>query len=93
MTVVALATCSLLLLGTVVLLIREVRLRRALQQLLIRLLTLWRSLYAKDRPIAHDVDGADASDDSGGIPVRITCNEMEGSGIAVERCTGCCGAV
>jgi hypothetical protein len=37
---VALATCSLLLLGTVVLLIREVRLRRALQQLLFRLLTL-----------------------------------------------------
>jgi len=56
---VALASCSLLLLGTVVLLIREVRLRRALQQLLFRLLTLWRNLYAKDRPIAPDLDGAD----------------------------------
>jgi len=55
----ALATCSLLLLGTVALLIREVRLRRALQQLLFRLLTLWRSLYAKDHPIAPDL-GADS---------------------------------
>ena len=55
---VALATCSLLLLGTVVLLIREVRLRRALQQLLFRLLTLWRRLHAKDRPIASDLDDA-----------------------------------
>jgi hypothetical protein len=52
---VALASCSLLLLGTVVLLIREVRLRRALQHLLCRLLTLWRSLYDKDRPIASDL--------------------------------------
>jgi len=59
MTVVALATCSLLLLGALVLLIREVRLRRALQQLLCRLLILWRSLYAKDRPIAPDLDDAD----------------------------------
>ena len=53
---VALASCSLLLLGTVVLLIREVRLRRALQQLLFRLMTLWRSLYAKDRSTAQDLD-------------------------------------
>jgi hypothetical protein len=56
----ALATCSLLLLGTVALLIREVRLRRALQQLLFRLLTLWRNLYAKDRPLTTDLDDADA---------------------------------
>lgn len=55
---VALASCSLLLLGTVVLLIREVRLRRALQHLLCRLLTLWRSLYDKGRPIASDLDRA-----------------------------------
>jgi len=54
---VALASCSLLLLGTVVLLIREVRLRRALQQLLFRLVTLWRRLYAKDRSIAPDLGG------------------------------------
>ena len=59
MTVVALASCSLLLLGTLVLLIREVRLRRALQQLLCRLLTMWRTLYAKDRPIAPNLDRAD----------------------------------
>jgi hypothetical protein len=58
---VALGSCSLLLLGTVVLLIREVRLRRALQQLLFRLLNLWRSLHAKDRPIAPDLDGTDFS--------------------------------
>jgi hypothetical protein len=45
--VVALATSSLLLLGTTVLLVREVRLRRALQRLLCRLLTLWRDLHAK----------------------------------------------
>jgi hypothetical protein len=57
---VALASCSLLLLGSVALLIREVRLRRALQQLLIRLLTLWRHLNAENRPIAPDVEGADA---------------------------------
>ena len=57
---VALASCSLLLLGTVVLLIREVRLRRALQQLLFRLLTLWRNLHARDRPIPPDLDAADA---------------------------------
>jgi hypothetical protein len=57
---VALASCSLLLLGTVALLIHEVRLRRALHQLLIRLLTLWRHLNAEDRPIAPDVEGADA---------------------------------
>jgi hypothetical protein len=56
----ALATCSLLLLGTVALLIREVRLRRALQQLLFRLLTLWRNLYAKDSPVTPDLDDADA---------------------------------
>ncbi len=55
---VALASCSLLLLATVVLLIREVRLRRALQQLLFRLLTLWRRLHAKDRSVAPDPDGA-----------------------------------
>lgn len=55
---VALASCSLLLLGTVALLIREVRLRRALQQLLIRLVTLWRNLYAKDRPMPER-DGTD----------------------------------
>jgi hypothetical protein len=54
---VALASCSLLLLGTVTLLIREVRLRRALQQLLFQLLTLWRRLHAKDRPIAPNLDG------------------------------------
>jgi hypothetical protein len=53
---VALASCSLLLLGTLVLLIREVRLRRALQQLLFRLLNLWRNLHAKDGPIAPDFD-------------------------------------
>jgi hypothetical protein len=53
---VALASCSLLLLGTVVLLIREVRLRRGLQQLLFRLLTLWRNLHARERPIPSDLD-------------------------------------
>lgn len=58
---VALASCSLLLLGTVLLLIREARLRRALQQLLFRLLTLWRSLNARDSPIAPDFDGGDAN--------------------------------
>ena len=56
----ALATCSLLLLGSVALLIREVRLRRALQQLLFRLLTLWRNLYAKDSSVTPDLDDADA---------------------------------
>ena len=58
---VALASCCLLLLGTVALLIREVRLRRALQQLLFRLLTLWRRLHAKDRAIAPDLDDAATS--------------------------------
>ena len=56
---VGLASCSLLLLGTVALLIREVRLRRALQQLLFRLLTLWRNVYAKDSPTS-DLDNGDA---------------------------------
>jgi hypothetical protein len=51
---VALASCSLLLLGTVALLVREVRLRRALQQLLIRLLTLWRRLHANNGPLSAD---------------------------------------
>ncbi len=55
---VALASCSLLLLGAVALLIREVRLRRALQQLLFRLLALWRSLHARDRPMAPGRDDA-----------------------------------
>jgi hypothetical protein len=54
---VALASCSLLLLGTVALLIREVRLRRALQQLLIRLLTLWKRLHANDGSLSADPDG------------------------------------
>jgi|HubBroStandDraft_4_1064222.scaffolds.fasta_scaffold313792_1 hypothetical protein len=57
---VALASCSLVLLGTVALLVREVRLRRALQQLLFRLLTLWRRLHAKDGPPSTDLDGPDA---------------------------------
>ena len=56
----ALATCSLLLLATVALLIREVRLRRAIQQLLFRLLTLWRNLYAKDSSVTPDLDDANA---------------------------------
>ena len=50
---------SLLLLGTLVLLIREVRLRRALQRLVYRLLTMWRSLHVKDRSSAHEVERAD----------------------------------
>ena len=57
---VALASCSLLLLGVVALLVREVRLRRALQQLLFRLLTLWRRLHATNGPIAPDLDRAGA---------------------------------
>jgi hypothetical protein len=58
--VISLASCSLLLLGTLVLLIREVRLRRALQRLVYRLLTMWRSLHVKDRASAHNVERADA---------------------------------
>jgi type II secretory pathway component PulJ len=58
--VVALATCSLLLHWTVVLLVREVRLRRALQRLLCRLLTLWRRLHAIHRPSASDLERADS---------------------------------
>ena len=38
-----LATCSIVLLLTVIALIREHRLRRALQRLLYRLITLWRN--------------------------------------------------
>jgi hypothetical protein len=46
---VARASCSLLLHGTVALLVREVRLRRALQRLLIRLLT-YATPACKQRP-------------------------------------------
>ena len=47
-TTMALATCSLVLLLAVIALVREVRLRRALQRLLLRLLTLWRNRNAPD---------------------------------------------
>ena len=44
----AFATCTLLLLATILALVREVRLRRALQRLLVRLLSLWRNPHAND---------------------------------------------
>jgi len=44
----AFATCALLLLCTVLALVREVRLRRALQRLLLRLLSLWRNPHARN---------------------------------------------
>lgn len=45
--VLASSTLALIL---VLALVREVRMRRALQKLLIQLLTLWRNRHAKDAP-------------------------------------------
>jgi hypothetical protein len=56
----AFATCALLLLATILALVREVRLRLALQRLLVRLLVLWGNRHAKNSaPSAagHDRDG------------------------------------
>jgi hypothetical protein len=44
----AFGTCTLLLLATILALVREVRLRRALQRLLVRLLSLWRNPHARN---------------------------------------------
>ena len=44
----AFAACTLLLLATILALVREVRLRRALQRLLVRLLSLWRNPHARN---------------------------------------------
>lgn len=62
-TPIALATCSLVLLGTVVALVREVRLRRALQRLLFRLLTLWRSRHEKNRAPSSEMAHPDPLSD------------------------------
>jgi hypothetical protein len=44
----AFATCTIVLLVTILALAREVRLRRALQRVLVRLLSLWRNPHAND---------------------------------------------
>jgi hypothetical protein len=62
MTAVVLAVSTLAVLLAVALL-REVRLRRALQKLLLRLLTLWRNHARKPTNSPHDAGRSDASGD------------------------------
>jgi hypothetical protein len=64
---IAFAGCSFVILFLILALAREVRLRRALQRLLIRLLNFWRNPHARDRTPRPNVAPDDPSPHRSGL--------------------------